>query len=227
MSTFRFLYLGISLSGFLVVSSCLSASSEWEVSGTAGWDSRYVSEGRDNLEDGGLRFLEGVACSGGYEAGLSWSEGDSVEYEEANLWIAKGLTLGEFDLTGSYTYLSFPTESSHDSELAIELGRSVFEDYTANLCSVYSEDADGLFFELSLERGFEISPRSRVVSYALVSVNSGYVADEPRGMNNAQVGVEIERDLSEGMSAALIVNLSVGIAEGVDDLAWFGLRLNM
>lgn len=206
--------------------SILDAEEDWSVAMSAGWDSRYVSEGRDNLEDGGLLSADFAIGNGSWEIGAVFAEGDTVDYTERNWWLAKTLSLGPVELSASYTYLEFPDDASHDSEYAIEMSSLVFSEFAATLATVYSEEADGLFFEASLEREYQWGEHFTFIPYALVAVNSGYVSDEPNGLNNWQTGAIVRRQLGEYGVLEFFANASFGIADGVGDVAWFGLRFS-
>lgn len=214
------------LSGVWSTSAFVASAEDWSFAWSAGWDSQYVSEGRDNLEEGGLFSADVAGAIGSWEVGGFFAEGDAVDYSERNWWVARSVNLGPVDLTASYSYLEFPDDASHDSEYALEFSGIVLSEFASTLAAVYSKEADGLFFEASVEREYKWNDNVTFIPYALVSVNSGYVSDEPNGLNNWQVGALLSRPIGELVTMDFFANVSFGIAEGVHDIAWFGVRFS-
>ncbi len=56
-----------------------------------GWASRYVSEGVNWLDEGGLATMEGSLSAGPLTVGTWWGLGDSIDYQESNLFMVYGL----------------------------------------------------------------------------------------------------------------------------------------
>jgi|TARA_B110000438_G_scaffold295474_1_gene338515 hypothetical protein len=122
------------------------------------WESRYVSEGRDNLDGDALWT---TALEAGWEnlsAGLWFAKSYDQDYDEFNFDVALSKSFDELEVYLAYTRLEFPFDGSHDDEvgagllwsglpLEIELAVDVY----------YSFEADGCFAEFTVARTVELS----------------------------------------------------------------------
>jgi hypothetical protein len=196
------------------------------------WDSKYVSEGRDNLEHGGLGSVtaEWTTQSGDNELvlGAWYAEGSSAEYSELNLRLAYIIPLESVDMTLGYTWLDFAEDDFSDTEFSVEFGTSVLESLDLLAALVYSTEAAGTFLELvastDITRNeFALTP------YALLGINQGFISGEHHGLNNLQFGIEAATPLSDSLDLFGYIAYSIGLdkepGETLDDIFWVGLGL--
>lgn len=198
-----------------------------EFSASLGWDSRYVSEGRNNLEEGGIASFEASTLWERWELGVVLSEADSVEYSERNWWVATSRQFAGLDMAASLAYLEFPEDGCHDTELGLNVSGLAFSELAFNADIVYSSEANGFFFEWSLEREYVLRDHFSVIPCVCLSANSGYVSGEPNGLNSWQLGLSFDPHISDRYSVALFLNASFGIADGVENIGWAGLRFGL
>lgn len=167
------------------------------------WDSKYISEGRNNLEEGGLvstfAVVEFETEAGAF--GVETWFGSSVDtpYTEFNVALSWAKTVGQIDLALGYSYLAFTQDDEDDHELSAEISSEVFGGLLPFLAAVYSVEADGSFFELGLTREWEITERLAISPYALIGFNQGYVADGHDGANHAATGLVASIALLENL----------------------------
>ena len=155
------------------------------------WESRYASEGRDNL-DGGSLFSTFSEFSYGPLTFAPWfAWGPDSDYTELNLSLVAGTNLGDhLELYLGYTHLQFLSDNLYDNEIGaglvftglswIDIGGDVY----------YSFDSEGSFFEVFATREFELCSHFAVTPFALVGFNAGYIPDGHDGANHAVVGIE-------------------------------------
>ncbi len=205
---------------------------EWDVSysATALWESRYISEGRDNLDDGGLFSVEGAAEFKGLAAGLWYAVADTVSYDELNLFIQYGLEWGAVAMSGGYTRLEFLKDDGFDNEIYAGLALTALPYLVPAVDYVYSTEAEGSFVELSVGVPVKFF-RGRLVlnPYILEGFDLGYASDEYDGFNNFQVGVGIDYNLTEELCLVGSVNRSWANQdlrqEGGGDENWISLGI--
>ena len=197
------------------------------------WDSKYVSEGRDNLGEGGLGSASvgwtytsdhnGELIFGGW-----YAEGTSVDYTELNLGVAYGWSLEKLDIAVGYTWLDYAETDASDNEFAIEAGTSLFDDYDVGAVFIYSDEAGGAFFEFVVSKSFE-EGLATWTPYLLLGINDGFVATEHEGLNNLQMGVEVSASISEHFELSGYLAYTIGLDENagdtLDDLFWVGVSL--
>lgn len=81
-------------------------------------ESKYVSQGRDNLGDGGIYSFEAALEWRRLAAGAWFASGDSTSYEELNLYVDYGVELGPLYSYVGYTRLEFLQEDESDNEIS-------------------------------------------------------------------------------------------------------------
>lgn len=206
--------------------SVLAQQQKWDLEANFAWDSIYVSEGRDNLEEGGLVSAWAVGAYESWEFGIFAGEGDSVSFGERNYWVARSWRAEEIEFAFAATYLDFTVDDAQDVELSLELGKSLSSESHLSCSLTYSKESDGLFFELSLSREYTRKDGSLLRPFAILSANSGYLSDEPKGLNDMRIGVAYDFRLTEHARLELTANASLGLAEGVVDIVWVGVRFS-
>jgi len=189
---------------------------------TFAMDSRYVSEGRDNLESGGIVSADvswskemgkdGTLCLGAWYAD-AWDE----PYSELNLSVGYTVDLDPVELGLSYTWLDFIEDDVDDQELQLSLGFNVKDSVDMSIGMVYSEEADGTFLEVGIAREYAIKDGVVVVPFAILGINEGYVSDEHDGLNHLNVGLETSWNLSESVSLGAYMSYTMGLEEDADE----------
>ncbi|MGI9243665.1 MAG: hypothetical protein ACR2RV_22910 [Verrucomicrobiales bacterium] len=155
------------------------------------WESRYVSEGRDNLDGGSLLSTFNEFSFGPLTFAPWFAWGPDSDYTELNLSLVAGFNLGDdFELYTAYTHLRSPSDNVHDNEVAAGLIYTGLGWLDLGGDWYHSFDADGSFFELFATREFELSEQLSMNSFALVGFNDGYIPDGHDGGNNVILGLD-------------------------------------
>ena len=199
---------------------------------SAAWDSAYVSEGRDNLGDGGLvsasvdMAWRGLAFSG-------WTaHGDSVNYVEHNLGAGYSFALGPVGLSVAYTRLEFggEGEAPGDNEFAVGCTLPVPGAIEVAVGARYSTEAEGTFMEIFVQRPVALGGTGVVLApYVMVGFDYGYASTQHDGANHTEGGLALECPLGDGATLSVYcahcwAGRDVDL-DGGRDLTWGGVRL--
>lgn len=180
-----------------------SADSSFPVAAefAAGAESRYVSEGRDNLDGDGLLTATVELGYEGVTLGVWYAYSPPADYDELDSWLQYTHVFGDFEVSAAYTNLQFLSDGTYDNELGlgVEYGALPWN-LSASALGYYSFDADGMFFELGLSGEYEIQPWLTAGPYLLFGMNSGYISDGHDGANNVEIGLEGEIPLGDSFS---------------------------
>ncbi|VGO22200.1 hypothetical protein [Pontiella sulfatireligans] len=194
------------------------------------WESKYVSEGRNNLDDGGIFSFEGIVEWKGIAAGAWFAAGDEEDYQEVNVFIEYCVSAGPLDVRAGYARLEFLEDHEHDNEYAAGVALNVIPFVVPALDYVYSTEAEGGFLELTLSSEVALfGERFMLEPYVLQAFDFGYATDGHDGANNFQVGIAGSLALMDGLN--LVGSLSHSWAqkdvdrECLGDLSWGAIGL--
>lgn len=168
-----------------------------------GWDSRYFSEGRDNL-DGSSLISGGLDIAGEhFGAGVWFGFSPDEDYDELQLSLSLSESVGAFDFYVSYTYLHFEFENSDDNEVGVGTAWSGSPlDIGLAIDFNYSFAANGYFVEVTANKAVEITDQLALDFSVPFGVNQGYVSDGHDGGNYIACSVALEYALSDAISIA-------------------------
>lgn len=201
---------------------------------SAGWDSRYVLEGRNVLEKGGLGSVtfewnryspdnQEIAITGWY------AEGTDTAYSELNLGIGYAWHFSTVDIGVGYTWLDFVRDDLTDREFSLDFSNTIFGDLEAGIALVYSTAADGSFIELEVVQTFERESFTWS-PYLMLGINGGYVSGEHEGLNHLQMGVEFMAPLFSTIETGVYLAYTIGLkeepGETLEDILWFGMNIS-
>ena len=198
---------------------------------SAGADSRYVSEGRDNLDrEGGILWANAIghyhALGGSIVGEVTGITAWEADYEELGLTAGYEFELGSVTLSAAATYLWFPEDDEDDVELAIAGEWSHDCGFGIAAEAVWSTEAEGWFGEMELYYEFECCEHLVLTPSVFLGVNQGYVSDEHDGFNHIGAQLAGSVPLSENIEAsayvAFIRPLRDEMGESLRDLFWFG-----
>ena len=198
---------------------------------TFGLDSRYVSEGRDNLpDDSGISWVSAVThwhALGGSVFGellgiAAWEGG----YDEVNVAAGYEWQWGPLELALAGNYLWFPDDGEDDVEVggAVEW---VHESGLGVLAAAYwSFEAEGWFGEAAVFYECPLSESIALIPSVFLGVNQGYVEDEHDGFNHLGIQLEGIVQVSEQLElvvyASYLEPLDREDGESLRDLFWGG-----
>lgn len=174
-----------------------------------GWESHYVSEGRDSL-DGDSFWTASAEFYWEHLAGGIWyGSSPDQSYDELQLTLGLSQEIGDVEFYGGYTYLRFPFDGTDDHELGAGLVWSELPLGLALAADVYySSEAEGYFAEFSMFREFQLSDQWTLESAGVFGVNEGYVSDGHDGANHFALGLSTEYALTRSCSILSHVSYS-------------------
>ncbi|MFM7180526.1 MAG: hypothetical protein ACKO2G_03555 [Verrucomicrobiales bacterium] len=166
-----------------------------------GWESRYFSEGRDNL-DGDSLLVGSFEMGWKHLTGGVWyGYSPDQRYDELQLALSLSQSIGDFEFYGGYTHLRFPFDGAHDNELGAGItwsGLPLDVELSADI--YYSFDAEGFFAEISANREFYITDNLSLNVSVPFGINQGYVADGHDGANHIAISAGLEFALTDSIS---------------------------
>lgn len=183
------------------------------------WDSRYVSEGRDNLDGDGLLGTTLELSWEGFNLGAWYADSPDGPYDEFNSYLEYGWEAGDFAFYVGYTYLRFMNAGGHDHEVGAGVAYNGFDcGIVPALDAYYSFDASGAFFELSFTRAFEVAPWLTLEPGIVFGINQGYIADGHEGGNHVAAALSATVPVSEQVEIGAYVSYNWAI--GSDPLRY-------
>ncbi|WP_019530085.1 hypothetical protein [Dasania marina] len=194
--------------------------------------SRYIAEGRDNVDGKDLYSLEAFAHWQSLTATLWYGQGSHDPYQELKVGLEYGFDWAGTEFTVGYTRLTFLGSNENDNEFSVGV---VFEDIFSIVPSVdyvYATEASGAFVELSLRSIFEFKEQGiSIEPYVTEGFDLGFATQKHDGPNNLQLGVDITYQLSG--STAIFANINQSWAqkdvqrEGLGDQFWLSLGFSI
>ncbi len=176
------------------------------------WENRYVSEGRDNLEGGGL-----ISIASEMEFGLLtfnpwYAQGYDSDYDELDLNFILGFKPNEhIEVYAGYTHLRFFKDNLHDNEVGagVVLGYLDWADFFA--INTYSFDAGGCYIETGFSREFALSDEFTLKATGQLGINEGYIAEGHDGCNNLKLLVEASYEINRHLELTMFAAYSWAI----------------
>ncbi|MCL1051306.1 hypothetical protein L2755_16980 [Shewanella abyssi] len=162
-----------------------------------GWDSNYISEGRDNLDKGGIYWATAAVQTESLSLYATVGRGDSQDYTEWNFGIEYGFNLTD-NLAGSVGYQRlefYGDERSFDNELFGVLEYAAVDWLVPSVSYTYSTEAAGYFVEVSIHSNWDLAESFTVSPYITQGFDFQYVTEEHDGANHFQFGVEAEYEM--------------------------------
>ncbi|MEI6859810.1 MAG: hypothetical protein V5788_08540 [Shewanella sp.] len=159
-----------------------------------GWNSEYISEGRNNLDSGGITWGTIAAQYGNLNIYVIGGRADDQDYTEWNYGLEYAITLSNtVEMSLGYQRLEFyGDERSSDNELFSTLTYHYQNWLVPSLAYTYSTEADGYFVEVSIHSPWQVNQEFSVTAYITQAFDFKYVTEEHNGVNNFQFGVEAE-----------------------------------
>lgn len=202
------------------------------------WDSRYVTEGRDNLSGKSL-----LSASTEFKVDefsiVPWiADGVNTDYSEFDLNVVYGSRLTEnLVLYTGYTYLHIRSsgDRTNDNEVSLDLTYSWMKHVNVSTRIYYSFDANGSFMEAILNYNNVINEKTHYGVRTLLGANQGYVSDGHDGFNNIQLianlsyypGIRFELYSFAAYNQAINRDAKQYAGdELLDDFFWAGVGLN-
>ena len=202
------------------------------------WESRYITEGRDNLSGDGIYSL-------------------STEFTYQNVsfvpWVANaiGTDLSEFNLNVIYAekladnldifvgYNHIRSRESgnraNDNEVSLDLAYFYKKQFQLMANVYYSLDAEGAFSEVTIKKGYRLDKNFLINISAIAGFNFGYVTDGHDGINHAQLRINLYYTIMKEMDVYAYTGYNLAINRDINryagdellaDLLWGGMGLS-
>lgn len=178
-----------------------------------GWDSKYLSEGRNNLPDSGIFWLNAAAQYGNLTTYALVGRADNSAYTEWNIGLEYALSVSEhLDANIGYQRIeSFSDGRNQDNELFAEIAYNRLPWLVPAISYVYSTEAAGYFVEASLHSNWPLSERFTLTPYIIQGFDFKYVTPDHNGRNHLQFGLEAHYQLTANIE--LYGHLSHSLAQ--------------
>ncbi|GLR72905.1 hypothetical protein [Agaribacter marinus] len=195
-----------------------------------GFDNKYVTEGRDNLTDGGIYWLSATKdLSESYSVNVSVGDAASIDYQELLLTLEYANNAKNIDYYLAYTYIDFIVDDENDHELTAGVSTLVLTSLRPSIDYVYSQETNGSFIEFTLSNEIDINPRSNLSLYLGVAYDYGYASDLYDGYSHSMVGSALSYWVDDKLSLQGTVeyNIAGNDIKRTDDnknQLWCGFR---
>lgn len=197
------------------------------------FDSKYVSEGRNNLPEGGITWLwvnHGLNDNFSVALVYGLATKSSVNYDELNVSFEYANLAGNLAYSLSYTRLEFFEDNFNDNEFAINFSWNGWHYFTPRSTLVYSTEANGAFLELGLEKEYNLSDVLSIVPFVTIDFDFGYANDRYKGHNHSSIGAEFVYQTQLDVALSFILELNVGgramkkVIGNTTKQTWFGVH---
>ncbi|QYJ78751.1 hypothetical protein [Shewanella acanthi] len=187
----------------------------WAIDWELGWDSKYVSQGRNNLDDGGIYWMNTAVEFGNLTAYALVGRGDNQNYTEWNLGLEFGFNLTEnLETTVGYQRIEVTGDyRCWDNEIFAELAYTTTPWLVPSVSYVYSTEMAGYFVELSLHSDWELSEKLSVAPYISQGFDFKYRTKEHDGRDHLQFGLEASYAFSDSINLTGHISHSVALRD--------------
>ncbi|MCL2917285.1 hypothetical protein [Shewanella litorisediminis] len=199
-----------------------------------GWDSKYVSEGRNNLPHGGIGWAGASATVGDLTAYALVGRADAAHFTEWNFGVEYQLHLHDTleAFVGAQRIENYGDVRCSDNELFAELAWTAWDYLVPSIAYTYSTEAGGYFVELSLHSNWHLGEQFILSPYLTQGFDFQYVTEDHNGANHLQFGLEATWAFSDNLSVSAQVSrviagkdIEVDQGEEARDETFAGVRL--
>ncbi|MFC2092336.1 hypothetical protein ACFLSV_00410 [Bacteroidota bacterium] len=163
-------------------------------------ESNYLTEGRDNLDNGGILSIESSFEIYGVTLTAWYANRYSENYHELDLSVEYGQIIDMFDFYAGYSRMEYISENESDNEIISGGAYNMLHWLIPGVDFVYSTAANGSFLELSLRSEFYLLKDRLIISpYLSEGIDFGYASEEYDGLNNFQLGLETSYSLKRNV----------------------------
>ena len=191
----------------VVADAAVEEGSLLEISLNGAWDSRYVSEGRDNLDGNSLlsTTLE-VGCAG-FTFSTWYANSPEVAFSELDLGIEYGFEIGAWAAYFGFVHLRYPHDDATENELGAGLAYNGLPwGFVPAVAWTYLAETDGSYFETSLFRPIEVTDTIALEPGVIVGFNAGYMGDGHDGADHVALVLPVTFALTENVELSAYVS---------------------
>lgn len=188
------------------------------------WESRYVSEGRDNLDNSGIQTTS-VDLKGSHFGLSIWNGWGYVsEYDELQLTPSFTHELNNLDIYIYYNYKHYLKEDESENELGSGFSyRGLPCKISLNGDWYYSLENNGSFYKFSIASYFSPVEKFTLNPVLVFGINDNYIPDGHNGANN--VGIQLNAGYQMTKHLNLLGYVRYNIAIDSDQEQYPGDRL--
>lgn len=160
----------------------------------ARWESRYVTEGRDNLDGDGLMSATSDIPIGDFTLAPWLAHSPDSEYTESNFNLIYGFVpTNRLEVYGGYTYLHsrVPDDGDNDHEAFLDVVYTPTDLFDLLGSGYHSFEADGTFWTLALRRRQRLNAKTVLTLRSGVGFNDEYVSHGHDGWNHVQLRLNL------------------------------------
>lgn len=153
------------------------------------WHSRYISEGRDNL-DGASFYTASLDLSvTDLSTGVWQGWEEAGPYRENNLYVEYAPLMGDWEPYVNLTYLQFHPDDPDDLEAGVGVSRQLTRIFSVALDGTWSKQAEGSFYGLSLFAEKDLTDTLNTTLRLTQTYDHGYASEAYNGLNNSEAGI--------------------------------------
>lgn len=205
-----------------------SALNNMKISFSNSFESKYVSEGRNNLESGGLYSINTGISFHWFNINMWYGTGLRCDHRELQLSAGLSFDLSDIGFNLGFTDLSCLHDHTNDREFYMEFSYNKFKWLTPTLMNVYSFEAEGSFLELLLEFNVPVqNEHLGVTPFLLKGFDLGFVEDTIC-LNHILTGFAISYQLIDNLSINGYVAYTFGVWEESphENHTWSGISVS-
>lgn len=154
------------------------------------WESRYVSEGRDNLAGNSI-----TSVTSDFELGelsiLPWlAHSSGADYSELDINVVYGKKLTEsLSIYAGYDriFTRQSGDNDDDNEVTLGLNYDWLKNVKLSAVTYYSFDAEGSFMEATVSYQHTLKKNLDFSVHGKLGANAGYISDGHNGLNHAHL----------------------------------------
>lgn len=154
------------------------------------WESRYVTEGRDNLSGNGITSVSSEFAYKNLTI-IPWlASNPNSDYTELNLNIIYGVALTDnIEAYAGYNRIHGREDkvTTNDDEISLDLAFKHIKNINLLASFYHSFDSNGSFMELAARRSHAINPKLNISIKGSLGINADYVTDGHNGLNHFQL----------------------------------------
>ncbi|GLP95402.1 hypothetical protein [Paraferrimonas sedimenticola] len=198
------------LISLLAAGSMSAQANDWEFDANLGWDNKYVSEGRNNLDKGGIVWGHVGASKNGFNLFADVGRGDQEHYIEYNIGASYAFEVESLGVEAGYMRVEeYPDRPASYGEYFLNLDYSRFAWLTPTVNYLYHDKNKGSFLTVGLESAWDLTERLSFTPYAAQSWDYGYALENFSGENNFQFGVNLDYEVNANWSINANLNRSI------------------
>ena len=207
------------------------------VSVQTGWESRYVTEGRDNLDTKNLQSAS-IDVQYGYFGILIWNGwGYDSDYDELNIIPFISYDKNGLSIYFSYNRKQFFLSDQSDNEIGSGISyHGLPHDIFLNADWYHSFEAEGSFFEFSIGTEMEPVNELSLETLFIFGINDNYISDGHNGANHISFQLNGEYPLKKRINLLGYMRYNVALDsnpkkfagdELLKDFFWAGVGISI